>query len=225
MVKRSVIFFFLVWSFGFISHAQSSMEGLMQKGQSYVEDEDYEKANLVFRQILTLDEVIPSKFCYYFAETLYHLDQYQNSKNFIEKYYELTDDSGVFYEQIQQLEQLVDKEMQEIAACQLCDDKGYRLEVCTDCEGLGEAINTCQYCKGKGKVACSICKGEGVLIKVNVFNEKKYHTCHNCNGSGIETCKICKGDKTIKETCSTCKGTGYESTNIICNHKDASINP
>ena len=225
MVKKTLLHLILLLSFSLTAFSQNTLEDLMQKGKAYVDTKNYEEANLVFRKILTLNEVIPSEFCYYFAETLYNLNQYQNSKNFIEKYYDLTENSGEFYQQVQQLENLVDNEIEKILQCQLCDKKGYRLQTCSTCSGGGKIVDECSYCKGKGKIGCSICRGEGVIIKVNVFNEKEYHTCHHCGGSGVELCSECKGEKTIEKECIACNGTGLESTDIICNHESSVVNP
>lgn len=209
--------------------AQSvKLEEYLEKGKELLEAEKYEEANLTFRRILTLNEVIPSEFCYYFATTLYHVHQYKNSENFIHKYYELTQDGGEFYQEVKALEALVDKELKEIISCELCDENGYEQTTCEVCDGSGTLSEMCHLCRGSGKVSCSICKGEGVLITDNYFGRKEYKTCHQCKGLGYETCQVCQGTKTIPATCNTCDGDGLRSTNQICNHtqetNDLSIN-
>ncbi|MGK7397203.1 MAG: molecular chaperone DnaJ [Candidatus Cyclobacteriaceae bacterium M3_2C_046] len=195
------------------------LQELMQQGKQLMDQEEYQQANLVFRKILTLNIIIPSEFCYYFANTLYQTRQYQNSKNFIKKYYELTGTTGDFYKNVIRLEVNVDLELARISNCNLCSDEGYVLQTCHHCNGLGEHTLPCPYCKEKGKVSCSLCTGEGVLIKTNLFSEKEYHTCHKCEGTGAVTCPTCQGEKTVVQTCSICEGTGKEATNQICHHQ------
>jgi len=65
-------------------------------------------------------------------------------------------------------------------------------EKCEDCHGEG----------GTGKVTCSRCKGQGVVIEqqnsfLGVIQTQT--TCSSCNGKG----------HTFESTCSTCNGKGY----------------
>lgn len=192
----------------------------MNEAKSQMAAEKYEDANLSFRKLLALKTVLPSEMCYYFAETLYKINQLQNSKNFIQKYYKLTGSDGKYYKKTVALEKLVDEKFKEIESCSLCDDKGYTLKECHECHGEGHHTQSCHYCRGKGVIVCSVCGGKGVKISENLFKEKEYHSCTVCGSKGYRTCSVCNGTKTEEIKCNVCKGTGKEVTNKICNHPE-----
>jgi hypothetical protein len=216
--------FYSVWLLIFFSAslAQSQSQGqlndLMKRGKELVQNEEYEQANMTFKRILTLNQSIPSEFCYYFAKSLFHTAQYHNSKNFINKYYELSGQGGEFSAEIKQLETLIDDELSRIGNCDLCDDNGHRLETCDHCDASGTVMKVCPTCKGKGNMICDLCGGGGVLIRRNVFNANEYQTCSKCEGSGIIKCVRCEGAKEISVVCPECKGMGDTPSGGMCNH-------
>jgi hypothetical protein len=179
----------------------------------------YEEANLSFRKMLTLKTVLPSEMCYYFAETLYKINQFHNSKNFINKYLNLTGTTGPYYKEVLALDDLVEEKFKEIEDCNLCDEKGYAFKDCSKCYGIGHTSETCNYCKGKGMTVCLACSGNGVKITENVFKEKEYKACHVCESRGYVTCTVCNGTKIQNLSCNTCKGSGTLATNTICTHQ------
>jgi len=199
--------------------AQESYRELMKMAKEAAAAGDHYEANRIYRKILTLDQTIPSEFCYYFAETLYHIGQYRNSRSFIDKYVELVGNGGEYASEIARLRRLVDEEMDKIMACSLCDDNGYRLETCHVCEGSGEVSKPCQYCRGGGALICDLCSGDGVIVRKNVFNINEYHTCTKCSGTGATSCPFCQGKKTIVSVCQTCAGNGKAATETLCDHK------
>ena len=208
------------------SHSQSSnsrVEILMKTAQKQMAEEDYEQANLTFRKILSSKSVIPNNLTYLFAETLYMIDQYENSHNFLKKYFTLTGKAGDYYKEALQLEALLDEQLDEIRSCKYCDAQGYRLTECSVCNQTGEITEICYYCKGKGVVNCLTCQGLGVTITESVLGEKVYQGCPKCSGHGHHACDTCKGDKTLKNQCPTCLGSLHESTQEICNHEEISI--
>jgi hypothetical protein len=211
-----ICFVFLITS----AHSQSlgQLNDLMNQGKNFVQNEEYEQANLTFRRILTLNQPIPSEFCYYFAKSLFHTGQYRNSKSFIGKYYELAGQGGEMASEVQQLEEQVDGQLVLINQCDLCDENGYRLEPCTTCNSTGRHLSVCPTCKGKGKTVCDLCGGGGVLIRRNVFNNNEYHTCTRCDGSGVAACRRCEGAKEVSTVCPDCRGVGNIPSGGTCNH-------
>lgn len=189
-----------------------------------MDEGNYEEANLSFRKLLAVQSVLPTEMCYYFAETLYQLHQYQNSKNFINKYLKLTGTTGPYYNKVLALDKLVDAKFEEIEACTFCDSKGYRFTACERCQGEGHLHQTCHYCKGQGRTACVACGGKGVKITENSFKEKEYKTCPVCHSDGVVTCAVCEGTKKEDIICSQCKGNGQLVTNKICDHSHQTSN-
>lgn len=202
--------------------AQDRYDELFALAKTQATTGNYEEANLTFRKILTLNQAIPSEFCYFFAETLYHTGQYRNSKSFINKYRELAGENGQYAAEINRLNDSVEERLSEIAACPLCDDNGYVFEACSVCNGSGEVHKTCTYCKGKGNLACNLCAGEGVIVRKNVFNVNEYHTCSKCSGTGVIECRFCGGNKTVVSACELCDGLGKTASNVLCDHRNTS---
>ena len=66
------------------------MQQALNYAKGLMADEDYEGANRTFRQLLKSGEVLPDDLAYLFSETLFMLGQYQNSRNFLNKYLEVT---------------------------------------------------------------------------------------------------------------------------------------
>ncbi len=180
----------------------------------------YEEANVKFRKILALNEVIPSEMCYHFAETLFAIGQFQNSKNFVTKYFELTGQGGDNYDEVKKLESMVDEQLTAIRECHRCSTTGYRYFPCTTCSRSGVVEEVCHYCQGHGIASCPKCHGGGVLISANVLGGNGYHTCDRCEGDGMETCPLCNGKTMLISTCPTCSGFLYETSKELCNHLD-----
>lgn len=199
--------------------AQDSYQELMKRAKEQAASGDHDEANIIYRKILTLDQTIPSEFCYYFAETLYHIGQYRNSRSFIDKYNELAGSEGEYAGEIARLSLLIEDEIEEITSCPLCDDNGYVLESCHVCEGSGEVSKPCNYCRGGGRLICDLCAGDGVIVRKNVFNVNEYHTCGKCSGSGFVQCPYCGGKKVIFSVCGVCRGTGETPSPVLCDHK------
>jgi hypothetical protein len=194
------------------------IEHYMKEAKTYMEAGNYEEANLSFRKLLTLRTVLPSEMCYYFAETLYKINQFHNSKNFINKYLNLTGTTGPYYKEVMALNDLVEEKFKEIEDCNLCDEKGYAFKECPQCFGVGHTSGACNYCKGKGMTVCLACSGNGVKITENVFKEKEYKTCNICHSKGYTACSVCEGTKIENLNCRTCRGTGTQVTNKVCSH-------
>lgn len=214
---------FLILGANISSHSQT-LDNYLRTGKLQMEQGDYESANITFRKILALDTILPSQFCYYFAETLYMVGQYQNSKSFINKYYELTGIKGRFYENVTNLEKMVELEISNLSNCQFCDPNGYRLETCAVCDGHGVHNTTCSYCRGKGLILCQQCKGHGVEININQYGENEYKSCKICQTRGYVVCPTCKGNKISSVTCQVCNGLGKTSSAQVCNHKPSIVN-
>ena len=196
---------------------------LTKEAKELMDEGHYKAAYKAFRAILDSEKVLPTNLSYYFSETLYHLGQYQNSQNFLDKYLKITGTGGDYYHKANTLLRLLTDKFNEIAACSFCDISGYQLISCTYCNGAKHLVESCHICSGVGIIDCKKCGGEGILIMVGVLDEKKYQTCDRCLGERFHTCTTCLGTKSIKRNCPVCIGSGLEKTTTICNHKKSPI--
>jgi DnaJ-class molecular chaperone len=224
-IQRYIFLAILVtlgWQIPYHSMAQSSIGGagrLMTLALVEMEKGRFDKANDYFRQIIDGELNIPREMPYYFAKTLYELEQYDNSNNFLEKYLQINGYRGDNYEAAIQLQNQLKKPLEEIKNCEYCDIRGYEYVVCEICKGEQQIHQTCNYCKGKGIVGCSRCAGKGIVSKKNVFNIIEYFECERCSGNGRLTCPECEGKKSIEADCNTCQGMGKLIGEQICNHQ------
>jgi len=222
------LLFLLLCLFGFVAKelpAQTvsnlgKMDRLMKEAQAAMEEEKYNSANSVFREMIDSGLPLPEEMPYFFAETLFELKQYDNSSNFLNKYLEISGFTGDHYEGAKELQEKLASPLSAIQSCQLCDRRGYRFQTCFTCDGKREIEQDCDYCKAKGVVGCSRCSGSGMVTKVNIFKIVEYFECERCSGKGRLTCPECDG--TLKETssCRTCGGSGTLSSETICDHKE-----
>lgn len=230
MTKSSISFFLLLLmlcaSFNISAQKNSDYQVLKrtEAAKKMMDEGRYDAAYTSFRDILSLGKVLPTNLSYYFAETLYHIGQYQNSQNFVDKYMKITGKGGDYFNEATELSKLLNYEFNQISSCKLCDVSGYRLVPCTHCNGVKSITESCNLCNAAGLDTCKKCEGEGVLIIVDVFDEKKYQTCDKCNGIGYHTCKTCHGNKSIQLNCPVCLGSGFEKSEGICDHLDHKLN-
>lgn len=201
---------------------QAQARELLHTAREQMAAEDFQAANQSFRKMLALKTVLPTEMCYYFAATLFALEQYENSLRFTEKYLQLAGAGGEFFKESQELKELLKDKMSHIRQCSSCDSQGYVLEACPNCEAVGQLRSTCSHCYGREHVQCPSCKGEGILIEKNQFNQHTYLTCQRCQGKGTGECPSCKGEgKTVQE-CGYCRGSGMLSTARLCTHSSLS---
>lgn len=208
---------------GVLAQTQPNLGGasrLFSYALEEMEKGDYEKANTYFRQIIENNLPISPEMPYYFAVTLYELEQYDNSMNFLNRYLQINGRNAEKYEEAKVLEENLKEPLEAIKACEFCNRQGYRVVACTTCEGEKELAQSCSLCKQRGVVGCNKCFGNGLLTKRNVFNLIEYHECDQCNGEGKHTCPRCDGDLNEFSTCRTCEGAGTLNSEEICDHKE-----
>ena len=201
------------------NNTAKQVDELLEVAINQMNDGEYSEANLTFRRILKMDTVLPDELSYLFAETLYMVHQYHNSRSFLDRYLRLAGSTGRYYPQAIDLKHYLDDEYELILVCKKCDSRGYKLIPCDVCHGHGKTANKCFYCKGVGINLCEVCKGNGVITTLNAFSEPQYHTCTNCEGKGQTSCKVCFGEKIIYESCSACHGTHKKASANICDHE------
>ncbi|WP_346754670.1 molecular chaperone DnaJ [Splendidivirga corallicola] len=214
----------MLFAFAHAGYAQNpviidqEVRQLMDRAIEEMESGKYQKANTTFREMLDTKKVLPSNMSYLFSKTLYMIEQYHNSKNFLDKYLDLTGKAGDYYEEALALKRALNENIEEIKSCNFCNIFGYRLEHCDVCDGHGSLKAACYYCRGIGKTNCPTCLGKGVIITKNQFDVEEYESCHTCQTVGNVTCKVCSGKKVIDSQCPQCLGSGRSKTKEICDH-------
>lgn len=191
---------------------------LLVKAKEQMAVEDYHAANKSFREMLELNTALPTEMCYFFANTLYQLKQFDNSLRFVEKYESLAGAGGDYYQENLQLKKLLKEEMETVRECNYCDSQGYVLEECSYCNGEGTSRQSCKKCLGHKEIKCKNCSGEGVAIGKNHFGQNTYQTCQVCGGNGIQPCAHCDGKGFEDQNCQHCSGKGKIRTTQLCTH-------
>ena len=191
---------------------------LIAQAKEHMSNEEYEQANSLFRRALATKKTLPTEMSYLFAETLFVINQFQNSKNFVDKYIELAGQGGDYYEEAIKLQELLNGRFDQIRTCNLCNLSGYRYVTCDNCQGIGKTTEACYQCKGHGLTTCHKCIGKGVLITLNSLGQRKYESCDLCDSKGYLECNLCHGEKTLSGACSVCLGAGQKVSSQICNH-------
>ncbi len=199
---------------------QSEVKKYYNEGVQHFTDGNFKAANGSFRKALATNDVLPVNLSYYFAETLYHIKQFTNSKNFVDRYIKVAGQGGDFYDEAVNLQSQLKIEFINIRNCNYCNNFGYRLEDCDYCDATGIETTECPQCKGTGNTLCPKCTGKGVVITVDAFNQNHYETCDKCDGDGVIVCERCLGEKEITRVCTYCLGTKMRPTSIICNHEE-----
>jgi len=217
---RSIIILLLISNFAFGQINVRDVEMYYKEGVELFDATQYKAANIAFRKALATNDVLPTNLSYYFAETLFHIKQFQNSKNFVDRYVKVAGQGGDFYDEATFLQTQIKGEFQAIKECNYCNNFGYRLIDCVRCSSSGIETLECPQCRGMGHTICSKCTGRGVLITLDKFGQNRYETCSKCEGEGITICDRCHNHKVISRTCSLCLGTKLRPTSIICSHEE-----
>ena len=170
---KIIAFLLILSSFSIGASAQERadkrVDELMEVAIEQMNDGNYEGANITFRRILKLGTVLPDDLSYLFAETLYMVNQFHNSRNFVDKYIRLAGPNGYYYGQAMELRHFLDDEYELILVCKQCDNRGYALIPCDICDGEGKIVNPCYNCRGVGISNCDQCKGNGVTDRFEFF--------------------------------------------------------
>lgn len=198
----------------------SQTDRWMKGALAAMERSDYQTANSIFRNLIDSGQPLPEEMPYYFSETLFHLGQFDNSQNFLNKYLELTGFTGQNYDYAVQLKEKLKDPLAQIQVCKLCDRRGYRYTLCPLCDGNKQVEQACAYCKANGVVGCSRCGASGMLKKLNIFNIVEFFECERCTGKGRLSCPSCGGSGKEVSACKTCEGSGKIASADLCNHAE-----
>ena len=143
-------------------------EDLMRKG-------NYEAAQQEFLFILNNKEVLPNNLAYLFGRNSYHLEQYKQSINWLNKYIQLKGTKGRYYDEA-------------VKYLQFSEDRYLGIQRSRMTEAIAELPDPDYDCGGLQKMICPVCRGSGVVIKQGPFGET-YKTCPYSAGEAYLSCK------------------------------------
>ncbi|MFZ1806511.1 MAG: hypothetical protein WAU36_04790 [Cyclobacteriaceae bacterium] len=137
---------------------------------------EYLLADTQFRQLLRSSKSVPSDLVYYFGENSFHLDNFKQSVDWLNKYIQLKGTTGQY--SAQAVERLKSAE------------EGLMKERLVESRQAGQVLSQ-DYdidCGPSGKVTCPVCKGSTVIIKKGYVSDT-YKTCPYCNKLGYLQCE------------------------------------
>ncbi len=195
-----------------------NVANLFTEAKEQMQAGDYQAANVSFRKMLATGVTLPEEMCYFFAQTLFNVEQFQNAKEFAHKYIKLAGSTGEHYQASLDLLQKLESKLVSAKTCAKCDAFGYTLMHCERCGGEGEYVKTCHFCEGNNELHCSKCNGDGVLITLDAVGERFYNSCKKCGGKGYHPCTYCEGTGKLTQQCEQCFGIGKRTSNELCDH-------
>lgn len=179
-MKMIVAFIILLLPYGLQAQLISESEFLrrMDVGEDLMKKGNYEAANSEFLFILNNKDVLPANLAYFFGRNSYHMKQYKQSINWLNKYIQLKGTRGTYYAEAVQFLQRAEKEFLEL--------NRISREPNTNITLTAEDYD----CGGLEKMICPVCKGNGVIVRKGSFeSNRSYQTCPYSNGESYLSCE------------------------------------
>lgn len=137
---------------------------------------EYLLADTQFRQLLRSAKSVPSDLVYYFGENSFHLGNFKQSVDWLNKYIQLKGTTGQYsalaVERLKSAEEgLMKEKVVESQQARQVLSQDYNID-----------------CGPSGKVTCPVCKGSTVIIKKGYVSDT-YKTCPYCNKLGYLQCE------------------------------------
>ena len=156
-----------------LKESQQMMQ--MDEGVEYMNNGQFALADDTFKEVLKNVEVVPADLCFYFGKNSYHLENFSQSIDWLNKYIELKGTSGRFFDQAVEYLQLAETEFKGSDNNRVSELRSNRQQNKLDCD---------QY----PFVVCPVCKGEGVIIQNGALGSSVYKPCQYCDESGKMKC-------------------------------------
>lgn len=137
---------------------------------------EYLLADSKFRQLLRSTKSVPSDLVYHFGENSFHLGNFKQSVDWLNKYIQLKGTTGQY--SAQAIDRLKSAE------------EGLMKERLIESKQAGQVLSQ-DYnidCGPTGKVTCPVCKGSTVIIKKGYVSDT-YKTCPYCHKLGYLSCE------------------------------------
>ena len=151
----------------------------------FLEQEMYQKADEKFRLVLGNIKSVPSDLTFHFGKNSFHLGQYKQSIDWLNKYIQLKGTNGQFSNQAVELKAAAEAE--------------YLKQKSQSAKAVSQVLSN-NYdidCGPSGKVICPVCKGDHIIVKKGTFSDE-YRTCGYCDEHGTLTCaeynQLLRGD-------------------------------
>jgi hypothetical protein len=199
MSSKIFYLFFLLFSFGIqaqnapkLPNAEVDSLTLVkfERAKKLMEDSLFFKANEVFVDLLTPDEVLPDDICYYFGKNLYTTGYKKQSRAFLYQYLALRDTSDQFFQPAVDLLKLLGEDMRRydpIEEISANDTTGTE-----ETDGAKKITNRHDgTCHPDEVFMCPVCNGTTVLVRRGSFGNS-YQTCPYCDENGIMDCDTYK---------------------------------
>ncbi|MGB3777779.1 MAG: hypothetical protein WA960_05440 [Tunicatimonas sp.] len=164
----------------------------MDRGVELMNQGDFARANRHFMRVLANVSVVPADLCFYFGKNSYHLQKYQQSKDWLTKYMELKGTTGRFFDQAAEYLKLAQ-----------ADDEATTSEPSVVAEAPAKPKAATIDCSKVPYVRCPVCDGRGVIIKPGKLGTLMYQTCPYSDESGRMTCadykKYLRGELSVAD--------------------------
>ena len=144
------------------------------------ESGNYTEADESFRQVLETVKVLPAEICFYFGANSYHLEQYKQSINWLNKYLALKGTAGQYFEECTRFLEMAEEKYLQASA-------DTEATVYDPGEDVDYTVMPRIDCGPSGKVLCPVCKGQTVIIKRTAMS-LEYKSCPWCDNHGNLSC-------------------------------------
>ncbi len=164
----------------------------MDRGVELMNQGEFVRANSYFMRVLANVSVVPADLCFYFGKNSYHLQKYQQSKDWLTKYVALKGTTGRFFDQATEYLKLARADAETTVP-----------KTSIVAEAAAESKPVAINCRENPYVRCPVCDGQGVIIKPGKLGTLVYQTCPYSDESGRMTCpdyqKYLRGELTVSE--------------------------
>ncbi|MEO7991376.1 MAG: hypothetical protein ABI663_17625 [Chryseolinea sp.] len=157
-------------------YKRSMLLRVLDSGVQFMESGNYIVADQKFQYVLKNTKSVPSDLTFYFGKNSYHLEKYQQSIDWLNKYIQLKGTNGQYSEEALQILKKSENEFL----------KEKSKEITKAAEVLSTDFDI--DCGPDGKVVCPVCKGDHVITKKGPFGFI-YQTCGYCNDQGLLSCE------------------------------------
>ena len=178
----------------FLAKAQldTLIHGKFEKAKQLMADSLYFKANEVFVDLLTPDQVLPDEICYYFGKNLFLTGYKEQSRSFLYQYIALRDNNDHLFQPTIDLLKILGEDMSYY------NPKIEDVINSLDSSNNSDTKTAKKHKKGDNQgchpdevFMCPVCNGTTVLVRRGSFGNS-YQTCPYCDENGIMDCETYK---------------------------------
>jgi hypothetical protein len=153
--------------------------------KALTEAQQYADADEKYRFVLANIRSVPSDLAFFFGKNSYHLQQYRQSIDWLNKYVQLKGTSGQYFQDA--------SDILKLAESALVQTRKEESKVANEILSTSYDID----CGPSGKVTCPVCNGQTVIIKATHLGTT-YRACGYCNQTGTLSCsdynKLVRGE-------------------------------